>query len=187
MSALRWSGPPWLLRPQEQWPKHKRSKPATPILQVSVKPCHELSEARLTFLRQLWTRFSSFFTLLRTIAWILRCVRRCQKPLSLTFEELKIARFSIFKLAQMEFFHDAFEAVRLSKTLPSKHPLHRFVIDRAAQGHLVVRSRLRNPDARTEPMELIPLHPKSSLTKLLVQMLHRTYSHAGISAMMSHI
>lgn len=32
MSALWWLGPPWLLRPQEQWPKHKRSKPATPIL-----------------------------------------------------------------------------------------------------------------------------------------------------------
>ncbi len=55
----------------------------------------------------------------------------------------------------------------------------------ASEGHLLVYFRVRDPESPTQPTTLVPLSARSGLTKLLIQKLHRTYSHAGISALSS--
>ncbi len=50
-------------------------------------------------------------------------------------------------------------------------------------GLLVVSIRVRDPSSPQEPKLLVLRSQKSDLTKLLVQTLHTTYSHAGVSAL----
>ncbi len=58
------------------------------------------------------------------------------------------------------------------------------MLDRDEDGLLVVSTRVRNPASLHSPTQLILLSPKSRITHLLVQTLHRAHSHAGISALM---
>ncbi len=72
MSALWWSGPPWLLLQQKDWPRSALGRPPASILNITVKPCLKMNETQARFLSDLWNRFSNAFALVRTVAWILR-------------------------------------------------------------------------------------------------------------------
>ena len=189
-SALWWSGPSWLLLSQTDWPQSKPGKPPASILQVSVKPCLKMPDSQASFLSNLWNRSSSFFTLVRMVAWIFRFGRPVQRRKGshsdvLTYDEIEIARHRIYFLSQLEYFPEVFDAIKKKKTLPTGHQLCRFQIERAQDGHLLAQSRVRDPESPTTPTKLIVLSSKSTLTKLLIRTLHRTYSHAGVSAMAS--
>ncbi len=190
-SSLWWSGPPWLSHPPDQWPNRALSKPAVSLLKVSIKPCLTLPDSQDQFLNVLWKKFSSFAQLVRVIAWLFRfkTSSSTRTPRSsathLTCDELEFARFRIFLLAQMQTFYDVFDAVRKDKPLPDGHALRRFTVAISVHRHLIVQSRVRDPKSPRTPSTLIPLSARSDLTKLLVSSLHRTHSHAGISAMIS--
>ncbi len=86
---------------------------------------------------------------------------------------------------QLQSLPDALFAALHNSPLLKSNNLHRFSISIADQGHLLLSSHVRDPSKPSTPSKLIPLSPKSPLTKLLVSTLNVTYSHAGISALHS--
>ncbi len=131
-----------------------------------------LGQAQSDFLNVLWSRFSSFHTLVRVVAWILRLTKKTghPKPDLLSSKETSKAKALIFRLAQLQFLPEVFLSTINKTQLPRNHGLHRSVISLADAGHLVVHSRVRD---RADPSTLKKLIPLSA------------HSHAGVSALHS--
>ncbi len=188
-SALWWSGPPWLPLPQVDWPLSKLSKPPAPVFAVSIKPSLDLPAPQKRFLASLWTKFSSFFVLVRVVAWIKRFARNVRQSTltsgPLTFEEIESSKSSLYLFSQRDSLPEVVKAAEKGDTLPLSHHLSKYSITFHPKGHVVVQSRVRDPESPTRPLRLTILHPKSPLTKLLLTSLHSVYSHAGPIAMAS--
>ena len=188
-STLWWSGPPWLSSPPTAWPFRKLSKPSSAICAATIKPSTSMSKAQSHFLDNLWSRFASFHKLVRIIAWIRRLRAKppnCD-PNCLNSTEISQAKAVILKLSQLQSLPDAFNAALSNSALSKANALHKFGLSISDQGYLQICSRVRDTSRPSQPSKLIPLSPKSSLTRLLVSTLHVTYSHAGISALHSII
>ncbi len=115
----------------------------------------------------------------------------CPGPLKLTGLTLSVeitspdteSKKMLFRLSQREKLADVLEAIHNNKALPRGHVLHKLLITTNNDGLLVVSIRVRDPSSPHKPKLLVLLSKKSNLTKLLVQTLHITYSHAGVSAL----
>jgi len=103
----------------------------------------------------------------------------------LTSEDIIQAKGKIYELSQKDSFPEVFAALGKGISLPRNHALSKFKLTLAKQGHILINSRVRDKDNPTNPKQLIPLHIKPTVTKLLVKTLHYVYSHAGISALAS--
>ncbi len=129
--------------------------------------------------------------LIRVVAWMRRFAFNCGRGKArhhsgmLEYDEIVHAKHLLYKLSQQDHYPYVFLAVQQSTSLPRGHMLIKFSLTLSDQGHILVCSRVRDPEAPTSPLKLTLLHPKSLLTKLLVRMLHSTYSHAGVTAMTS--
>ncbi len=191
MSALWWSGPPWLSLHPSQWPATKLSKPVVPALVATIRLPSTPSPTVLSFVKDLWKRFSDFFHLVRVCALVYRFLHNCKAckdsrivgPLS--YEEIVKAKAVVYRLAQSEAYHDVFPAVRNSVSLPKSHQLHKFHLSLSEHGHLLALTRIRDPQSPSSPTALTVLPKSSELTQLLLRSLHIAYSHAGVSAMHS--
>ncbi len=191
-SSLWWSGPPWLTLSPDKWPFHKLSKPVAESQCLSIRPDPQLVPSQKQFLTTLWNRFSSFHTLNKVVAWILRFASNSRPSNKVKLKsdllgpsEISTAKHLIFKLSQPEAYPEVFIALRRCTGLPKNHALSKHNIVLSSHGHLLINSRVRDPHSPTSPCQLIPLSTKSMLIKLLVRTLHITYSHAGISALAS--
>ncbi len=142
------------------------------------------------FLDQLWSRFSSFNTLARVVAWIKRFLHNCKQKNSrnssdiIASEEFLQAKNSLLRLLQQQSYPEVFSAIKSEKPLPKHHPLYKFIIT-SQDNILRIHSRVRDTSDINVSHLLIPLHAKSTLTKLLLKTLHTTHFHAGVSAIHS--
>ncbi len=189
-SELWWHGPNWLSQSPQFWPPPFRSPPTIPVYSVSIKPCLALSTSNLAFIRYLCSICSSFFSLVRIVAFVCRFAHNCgaghqRTSGPLTFAETEHAKSLLYKLAQRQQFPEAFKAARELKPLPRGHPLHHLYVKFSTSGHLVAASRVRRPDAPNRSEELIILDTRSEMTKLLLCTLHRAHGHPGASALLS--
>ncbi len=183
-------GPP-ALWPNKPLLKHTEfPNVVVPSLAVQVSVDEEF-ERLLRFARYLWKRFSSFFHLCRVVAWI---VHFCHNSNAKSYDKKKTAdivttsevaesKKMLFWLFQRERLAGVLEAIHNNKALLRGHVLHKLLITTNNDGLLVVSIRVRDPSSPQEPKLLVLLSQKSDLTKLLVQTLHTTYSHAGVSAL----
>ncbi len=130
------------------------------------------------FLDALWSKFSSYHTLVRVVARIRRFLRnsRSSTPVkivinSLLPKEISDSKALLFKLAQLQSYPDTFQAITKQKSLPKNHPFLRFIPSYTDAGHLALHTRVRDPSKPLSPCSLIPLHAKSLFTKLPTAML----------------
>ncbi len=196
LSQLWWKGPPWLKLSPQQWPSSKFAKNNTvklevPCLLIQPKLTAE-NNVRKAFAVDLWNRCSSFHKLTRVLAWIFRFCNNARrgstdKSNSKTISSTEVLKMKsvLFRLSQRESFPEVFSAIKDKKQIPKGHPLRRYLLQLADTGHLLVSSRVRDSKDTSQPKLLIPLSSKCPFTKLLVSTLHRTYSHAGPTALTS--
>lgn len=184
-SKLWWSGPEWLSKSPEQWP---------PLLDAFIKNPPEVKKVVLSIVSpppSFVKKFSSFFTLLKVVAWLLRFSSNCKLPRSertlsthLGPGEATRARNLLYALAQQE-EGDVVQAIKQGKPIAKKSALARYKMSATKEGVLQVECRVRNVDKK--PKLLIYLPIKSVITRMFVDTLHTKLGHPGTSALMAII
>ncbi len=188
-SDLWWEGPPWIKQPQQLWPTPQFQLPENiPEIKVAI-----LSAPASTN-RKLWDDFSSFDHMIRVVSWCKRFINNSRlsaeqrrKTSHLQTEEVNTTKNQLFSLEQMEYFPEAFKAVERDTPLPKGHALRKYQITRDNAGPLLLSTRIRDFRDSRQPLKLIALSLRSSLTKLLLSSLHIRYLHPGVNTLLSII
>ncbi len=186
-SSLWWHGPPWLSLPDTQWPTSgvgspPRELPGTTLVTLTTNITPEP-------VWDFWTRYSSFSTIIHTLAWVKRFISNCKCPPSkvlsgsLSSTELSDSRAYLLRRAQADSFSDVLSLIKHKKPLPRKHSLAGMVIY-DDNGMIKATGRVRQQSITT-PKELIPLSLKSPITRLLVCSSHVDHQHPGVAASLS--
>nr|XP_029716553.1 uncharacterized protein LOC115259897 [Aedes albopictus] len=193
-NQLWWEGPAWLRTTSENWPS----------LQAFTSEGHEEERRRAAcvitasetsnFFAEYLARFSSFTTLIRTTAYLLRYLHnlRSKRELRrsvgfLTTEELQLAENFIVLHVQRDSFHREVSALTKGEFVPRSSPLrwyHPFVAD---NGLLRVGGRIgqaKEPEYKIHPIVLPARH---LFTKLLMRYYHHRLLHAGPQLMLSFL
>ncbi len=126
------------------------------------------------------------------LCYVFRFVNNCHSTPDqritgpLTSAEIDYSKSTLYRLSQLQSFPAVFAAARTHSPLSKGHPLHHYHVSLSPTGHLVVHSRVRNPDAPSSPSLLVHLCTNSGLTRLLLT-LHRLYGHPGTSTLLAII
>ena len=139
-------------------------------------------------------RYSTWTTLLRTIAWILRFVTNSQAQVphrnrspTLSCSELHTAEIWIVKDTQGPVFQDDLHAIKQGKELPRTSKLkalNPFIND---SGVLCVGGRLKNALLPTQTKHQVILPKNHAVTTLLIRREHIVNGHIGPEHVLSNL
>ena len=103
-------------------------------------------------------------------------------------DELHSSKHLLLQLSQQETYSDIFEVLHEGgRNLPKTHSLSRFDVSLDSDRLLRVSGRVRQSETSSIPKSLIPLSLSSTLTQLFISYFHITYSHSGVSTLLSVI
>ena len=208
-NSLWWSGPTFLTKPKDQWPRKKEitasSEARKEIRKKKLKAEQEASQMAVTFhVRELnisansliqAERFSSLLRFKRVLAWILRFCRNSRVKDDermrgeLSIDELSDSESSIIRSMQVKVFSEEYLSLKDAKTL--KHTskligLQPFIDD---DGLLRARTRLEYASYLPDDVKFpIILPRKEWVTKLVVRSYHETNGHVkGVNHLLAEI
>ena len=195
---LWWNGPDWLVTEPLEVPSQPSCTEVDKHKDHGAKPsrCLHITAAPTVWLTD---RFSSYHTLNKVTAWVLRAAANFKalrttpslvnKDMYLSVEELKEAAQFLLKRAQRRSYN---EDIALLATDPKKTvdkssnllPLNPFL---DANGLLRVGGRLENSTLSYFQKYPVILSPKDPLTILLLSSRHKTLCHCGPTLLSSSV
>ena len=208
-------GPPFLYCDVSEWPKQPSFLPNFKIGDPEVKNTELCFALKQNFpnnaLFRLFTRYSNFHDLLRTVVWLLRyrrylrnkCLKKIDLPPlgSLTALEFEQARLKLVKVVQQKSFPQAFAKLkdqdkfedpvnflqesdlRSNKELKELQALNPYLAD----GILRAGGRLKNAILSNNQKYLIILPKSHPVTDLVVMMHHEEQGHIGTSQVLASL
>ncbi|XP_062704119.1 uncharacterized protein LOC115258504 [Aedes albopictus] len=200
-NRLWFQGAPWLKNDESEWnqdpPLEAVDEDAMEVKRV--KSLHTTTTRAATSFeieKQLITKCSSFFVLVRLLACVQRAIHNFKSYVrnqaiddrrtgEATPDELHRAKIQLLQAAQHDEYGQEVELLRKGKSLQSKHilsPLHPFL---DVDGTMRVGGRLQNSAQPYDMMHPIILPPRHRVTELLVRDLHLRDLHAGSALLTS--
>ena len=126
-SPLWWSGPPFLLQSQNEWPKMPNEKRDLPDIVCHLAQSSAASGAISDSLVTLIHKHSNLNKLIHIVAYIKRFIHNCRNKQSmkgsLALPEIQDAKNTIIQKCQTEMFPDEFRIRKLKPELPTKNRL----------------------------------------------------------------
>ena len=190
---LWWYGPKWLKEPTNQWPEISSTEPEieeeTKVETKILNACEQCSvDKNLCSPFDIeYTKYSSFTRLIRVTAWMLRFVKRLLKQSyetdSLTSEELTEAEKIWIRYTQRKHFPYVLDKVHDKRT----NIAQQLGVFKDEEGLLRCRGRLEHSNLSQGARYPILLHGKERLTSMIVDRVHRSNLHCGISQTLAQI
>ena len=188
-SELWWKGPDFLSQDESDWPAQPvgvKNMDSDAELKKEVSTCATMSSETFT-LTDIFTKFSSWYKLKKSIAWLLRLranlrdtvakKRRNVETLSptkniqpLSVNEMNAAEVAIITYVQRQAFKESLSALddRAAKGTLKAHPLYKLdpVI---VNGLLCVGGRLKNAQVQDQAKHQVILPKKNHIVDLIIR------------------
>jgi hypothetical protein len=184
-----WYGPSWLARSAEDWPSGTLPR-NLPLPEEKKKPRHVLTATTPTSLIDA-SRFSSYWKLVHTTAWIfcfLKNVRHREKSIGeLTTTKLSVARMYWVKVVQEEAFTAELQLLRKNLPLPRGSKIAHFNPFLENGLMCFLGGQLQCADLTRDQQHPLLLDGAHRFTRLLILQTHIRLHHFGIHIILSHL
>lgn len=175
---LWWTGPRWLQRSIQEWPNAPH-----PVLDIIPELRSKPLLVGLSTFKEwdLLTRFSTWSTLKRTTAYVLRFISNCKNqkrdsgPLS--SQELNASELIIVKLVQQNAFKEEIHLLKSNKNCKTKLQRLQPFMDKIHM--LRVGGRIKFSSVSYNAKHPLLLPKDHHVTQLLIKHYHLKYLHAG--------
>ncbi|GFW60872.1 integrase catalytic domain-containing protein [Trichonephila clavipes] len=202
--VLWWEGPQWLSCEMDSWPKQpKRNDQTSSVSKERKRTAFSFPVAvNCDFIDSLFLKFSSFTKIIDIFAFCFRYITNCKARVGkmkhldskgkyhvppLTTYERRQASNKIFLYIQNLFFKEEISCIKANKPVVKKNILSALCPFIDKDGLIRVGGRLRNSTLQYGAKHPIILPNQHEICKLIVNMYHILYLHAGCTVLLGII
>ncbi|XP_073943810.1 uncharacterized protein isoform X2 [Choristoneura fumiferana] len=191
-SPLWWSGPPYLLSNDKEWPKMPNEKRDLPDIVCHLAQSSNTSSTSTNILLTLIHKHSNLSRLFHVVTYIKRFISNCRNKQSryrgfLTADEIRESQNTVIKLCQGEMFPEEYRILKLQRKLPAKNRLLNLTPFLDSNDIIRVGGRLDNSPYSYDQKHPALLCSKHHLTKIIFETQHIKLLHEGPQGLLANI
>ncbi|XP_062713451.1 uncharacterized protein LOC134290347 [Aedes albopictus] len=194
--SLWWNGPEWLRLPPSEWPVSEMPSLDPRWMSEAKTTVALVATVESNFSELLFSRYSSFSKLRRSVAYWMRYFRALKAASqktsiesfqSLTTVDFREADIALCRLAQRDSFPEEMSNFRSRKNPPTSSPLKWLKPKMSKEGVIRVGGRLGSAAVSEDVKFPIVLSSKHPMSALLAKFYHQMLLHAGPQLMLATI